>query len=141
MKPFLSDEGSQCSQINLVDQNNITFDDKSLSKEFSNFFDTAVKNLDMKGSQVSHVIEDSDPIDIALNKYVSHPSMLKIKEYFNEPTEFNFSDLIPNDIEKEIKKLDSSKTDIFKNITPISLKEALDICSPFLCDIWADEIV
>ena len=57
----------------------------------------------MKGSQVSHVNEDSDPIDIALNKYVNHPSMLKIKEYFNEPTEFNFSDLIPNDIEKEIK--------------------------------------
>ena len=95
----------------------------------------------MKGSQVSHVNEDSDPIDIALNKCVNHPSMLKIKEYFNEPTEFNFSDLIPNDIEKEIKKLDSSKKDIFKNITTKSLKEALDICSPFLCDIWADEIV
>ena len=95
----------------------------------------------MKGSQVSHVNEDSDPIDIALNKYVNHPSMLKIKEYFNESPEFNFSDLIPNDIEKEIKKLDSSKKDIFKNITPKSIKEALDICSLFLCDIWADEIV
>ena len=65
MKPFLSDEGSQCSQINLVELNKVIFDDKSLSKEFSNFFDTAVKNLDMKGSQVSHVNENSDPIDIA----------------------------------------------------------------------------
>ena len=44
-------------------------------------------------------------------------------------------------MKKEIKNLDSSKTDTFKNITPKSLKEALDICSPFLCDIWADEIV
>ena len=43
-------------------------DDESLSKEFSNFFDTKVKNLDVKGPQVSHVNEDSDPIVIALNK-------------------------------------------------------------------------
>ena len=53
----------------------------------------------MKGSQVSHVNEDSNPVDITLNKYVSQPSILKIKEYFSEHTEFNFSDLIPNDIE------------------------------------------
>ena len=59
----------------------------------------------MKEPQVTHVNEDSDPFDIALNKYVNHPSILKIKEYFNEHTEFNFSDLIPNDIEKEIKQL------------------------------------
>ena len=42
-KPFLSDKGSQCSQINLAYQDNIIFDGKNLSKEFSNFFDTAVK--------------------------------------------------------------------------------------------------
>ena len=45
-----------------------------------------VKNLDAKGPQVSHVHEDSDPIDIALNKHVGHPSILKTKEYFNELT-------------------------------------------------------
>ena len=53
----------------------------------------------MAEPQISHVNEDSDPIHTALNKYVNHPSILKIKEYFNEHTEFNFSDLIPNDIE------------------------------------------
>ena len=42
-----------------------------------------MKTLDAKGPQVSHVNEDYDPIDIALNKYVSHPSTFKIKEYFN----------------------------------------------------------
>ena len=64
-----------------------------------------------------------------------------MKGYFNEHTEFNFSDLIPNDIDKEINNLDSSKKGTFKNITPKSLKGVLDICSPFLCDIWADEII
>ena len=100
-----------------------------------------MKNLDAKGPQVSHVNEDSDPIDIALNKYVGHPSIFKIKEYFNEPTECNFSEVIPNDIKIEIKNLESSKEGTFKNITPKSPKEAQDICSPLSCNIWAKEIV
>ena len=61
-------KGLQCSQINLVDQDNLISDYKSLSKEFSNFFDTAVKNFDIKGPQIFHVNEDSDPIHFVLNK-------------------------------------------------------------------------
>ena len=49
VEPFLSDTVSQCSEINLVDDDNVMLNDKSLSKEFSNFFDTAVKNLYVKG--------------------------------------------------------------------------------------------
>ena len=79
VEPFLSNEGSQCSQINFGDQNNVILYDKSSSKEISNFFDTTVKNLDVKGPWVSHVNESSDPIDIALNKYVDHSSIFKIK--------------------------------------------------------------
>ena len=66
--PFLLDDGSQCSQINLFDQDNVISYDKSLSEKFSNFFDTAVKNFDIKGPQISHVNENYNPIDFALNK-------------------------------------------------------------------------
>ena len=98
VEPLLSDEGSQSSQINLVDQDNVILYDKSLSKEFSNFFDTVAKNLCVKGPQVSHVNENSDPIDINLNKYVDHSSIFKIKEYFNKS---NLSEVTPNYIKKE----------------------------------------
>ena len=135
VKPFLPGKGSQCAQINLVDQDNVISDDKNLSKEFGNLFGTALKTLDFKKPPVSPVNEDSDPIDIALTKYVDHPSILKIKEYFNEPTEFNFSEVITNDIQTEIKNLDSSKKGSFKNITPKSLKKAADVYSPLLCNI------
>ena len=60
-----------------------------------------MKNSYIKGLHVCHVNEDSDPIDVALNKYVDHRSLLKMKEYFKEPTELNFSEAIPNDIEKK----------------------------------------
>ena len=96
--PFLSNEGSQCSQINLGDQDNVIPYDKKFSKEFSNFSDTAVKNLDVKGPQVSHVNENSDPIDITLNKYVDLSKIFKTKEYFNKSTESNFLEVTPNDI-------------------------------------------
>ena len=111
VEPLLSDEGSQSSQINLVDQDNVILYDKSLSKEFSNFFDTVVKNLCVKGPQVSHVNENSDPIDINLNKYVDHSSIFKIKEYFNKYTESDFLEITPNNIKKQIKNLDSPKKD------------------------------
>ena len=57
-----------------------------------------MKNLYVKGHQVSLVNENSDPIDINLNKYVDHPSIFKIKEYFNQSTESNFSEITPNNI-------------------------------------------
>ena len=49
-----------------------------------------MKSFDIKGPQISYVNEDSDPIDFVLINHVDHPSILKIKEYFNETTEFNF---------------------------------------------------
>ena len=42
---------------------------------------------------------------------------------------------MPNDIEKKVPNLDSSKEGTFKSTTPKSLKEAVDICTPLLCDI------
>ena len=69
------------------------------------------KIKDVKGHQVSLVNENSDPIDINLNKYVDHPSMFKIKEYFNKYTESNFLEITPNNIKKQIKNLDSPKKD------------------------------
>ena len=112
-------------------------------KIYQNIFVTLLMrhwNLDVNGPQVSNVNEDPDSIDIALNKYVDHPIILKTKEYFNEPTEFNFPEVIPHDFEEEIKKLDSSKKGTFKDNTLKSIKEASDVFSPKLCDIWDQEI-
>ena len=70
-----------------------------------------MKNLYVKGHQVSHVNENSDLTDINLNKYVCQTSIFKIKEYFNKSTESNFLGITPTDINKEIKNLDSPKKD------------------------------
>ena len=40
-----------------------------------------------------------------LNKYIDRSNIIKIKEYVNEPTEYNISKVIPNHIEKKNKKI------------------------------------
>ena len=84
---------------------------KVYQKNLVTFFIRQWKIKDVKGHQVSLVNENSDPIDINLNKYVDHPSMFKIKEYFNKYTESNFLEITPNNIKKQIKNLDSPKKD------------------------------
>ena len=81
-----------------------------------------MKNLDIKGPQVSHVNEDSDPIDFDLNKYVDHSSILKINKYFNEPIDFDFWEVILNDIEKEIKDLNLDSLKILPEISQRSVR-------------------
>ena len=58
-----------------------------------------MKKLDVKGSQVSQVNEDSDPIDIALNKYVNHLVYLKKRNILMNLLS-NFLEVIPNEITK-----------------------------------------
>ena len=46
---FLSDKGSQFSQISHVDQDNLISNDKNSSKESNNFCNMTAKSLDIKG--------------------------------------------------------------------------------------------
>ena len=63
---------------------------------------------------MSHVNKGLDKfldiyITIVLNKYLDHSGIFSIQQYFNEPTEFDFTEEILNDIEKEMKNLNGSK--------------------------------
>ena len=60
---------------------------------------------------------------------------------FHECTGLNCSEVMSNNIDKEMNDLDTLKMRTFKNITPKYPKEAADVCSPLLCDIWTGEIV
>ena len=64
----------------------------------------------------------------------SYDRILKMKEYFNEPTELKFQKEYKMILEKKWT-LDSSKKGTFKIITPKFLKKAADLCSSLICDI------
>ena len=81
-----------------------------------------------------------DPVDIAIKKFQTQPSILNIKENI-ESSMFSFNEVDLSDIEMELKNLNSKKASTFKNITSKQLKQTADICSESLLNIWNDEIV
>ena len=75
---------------------------------------------------------------IACNKkYSKHPSILRIKQYFKNPTEFSF---VPVDIVKEIKNLNIKKAAPQDDIPVKILKLNNDIFSQYLSQIFNESI-
>ena len=55
MKPFLSNKATQSSQIRLVDENNVISEEAAVAETLNNFFDKAVKDLEIKEKSVPTV--------------------------------------------------------------------------------------
>ena len=130
VKPFLSNKSTQTSQITLVDENNIISEEGEVAEMLNNFFDNAVKDLEINENQyiLSNTIETDDPVDIAVEKYKSHPSILAIKENVSSSV-FHFKTVTLNDIENEISNLDSTKNGTIHGIPTKHPKDASDICT------------
>ena len=74
-----------------------------------------------------------DPVEAALHKFSSHPSVWKIKQYYNISNDFDeyeheFSYVTASTVRKHILSLDDSKK-TSGNISPSVLKLAVDICT------------
>ena len=53
--------------------------------------------------------DETVPLLHAIKKYIKHPSILRIKQYFKDLTEFSFEPVDKDVIAKEIKNLDTKK--------------------------------
>ena len=83
------------------------------------------------------VVGLKDPIEIAINKYDQHPSILTIKEKVPANIhKFSFKETILTEMEKEVKNLNPKKASTYNNIPTKILKSLSDICSPILKDMW-----
>ena len=83
VKPLFSDKTISSQKIILIDSSVIVNDDQNVSELFSDFFNDAVKNLDINMNQnliSSDIIKEADPISLTINKYKNHPSIINICE-------------------------------------------------------------
>ena len=69
-----------------------------------------------------------DPVQAAILKYANHPSILKTNEVITK-TPFSFQNVSMNEIQIELKKLNTTKGNTFKNIPAKLFK----ICVVSLC--------
>ena len=102
--------------------------DKDVSELFNICFGDAVHKLDIQENVylLNQTNSTNDPVESAIETYDSQPSILKIKEKVTVSV-FNFKDACLEDVEKELKSLNTKKATTFKNIPSKLLKQQSDI--------------
>ena len=118
-----------------------------MAQKLNDFFSNSVKFLEIpRNSYLTNLTDHlTDPLDIAIEKFNSHPSVLKIKERVQNDSCFNFHHVtlkeIEKEIEKEISNLSTKKSSTFNCIPIASLKENIDITRIIIHDIFSAMIM
>ena len=124
-----------------MENDKIVSDDLAVAELMNNYFSNIVPLLNIQGYKTNYIYDrNSDEIFNAINKFDTHPSIIKIRETntITEPFFFTIPDLL--DIEKEILKLNNNKPTTDNNIPSKILKENGNICAPYLAKIYADSV-
>ena len=103
--------------------------DKETAKVLNEFFSNVVNNLNIpQFNQIDRTSENiSDPVIIAIVKYIAHPSVIAIKENCTPKSNFNFLFVEKVDILKEIQMLQSNKATQNTDIPTKLIKDNTDI--------------
>ena len=117
-------------------------DDAKIAKTFNSLFGNMLNTLNIEKDEsiFCDARDKTDPSLRAIEKYNKHRSILKIKHYFKNPTEFSFVPADKDVITKEIKNLHTKKTVTQDNIPVKILKLSNDIFSQYLSKIFNESI-
>ena len=112
---------------------------------FNNFFEHAVDNLGIQEYQSDHNIDikyiSDDPIDYAIVKYKNCPSIIMINENVSFESQFSFTAVNEDDIQRKMLNLNSKKPGTSGNVPTNMLKSSSEICNVALQNIWNSEIL
>ena len=131
IKPLFSDKSPRNQKITLVNGDKIVSDDGEVSESLNTFFRDAVHNLDIKENifLLNETTNIDDPIDMAIKKFESHPSILKIQEKVSSPI-FSFTSVSLKELEQEVESLNPQKGTITNSIPSNILKQHFEIYGP-----------
>ena len=101
--------------------------DSKIAEKLNQFFKNAVSTLGI--TENSFVINEeykniSDPVQRAIVKVKSHPSISLVKNKITNRNNFKFEPVSLSDIELEIRLLNPKKVSTYKNIPPKILKSS-----------------
>ena len=141
INPLFSEKHNKSRKITLIENDDIISNDANVAELMNKHFSNAVDNLDIVGYLTTENIDsEDDTISKIIYKYKDHPSILKIKE-LDIKEKFSFMLSTVEDMEREIKNLNTNKPTTFNNIPAKSLVENSEICSPFISKIFNDSIL
>ena len=97
VKPLFSDKQKSIPRDLILVENDILISDKlKVAEKLNNFFIKAVENLEIE-PDLSETKSDTpdENIQVIIDQYKSHPSIVKIKENVGEGNSFSFKDTTP----------------------------------------------
>ena len=142
VKPMFSDKVKQTQNISLVENENIITDHKEVAQTFNQFFINVVPNLNITIPNYNITITDgiTDKVEVAIKKYETHPSIIKIKYSIKTNKCFSFTHVTEEDVLSIVKSLDPAKSTTNKNIPIKILKSNIDVCIKELTSIFNNMI-
>ena len=117
LKPLLTNKGVNAPNITLIETQLIVNADVEVAETLNSFFPDATKSLHINENRyiLNDTLDLTDPIDIALKKFESHPSILIIKDKVSA-SPFTFNTVTLEDVQSEIRNLNPNKASTVSNI-------------------------
>ena len=118
-------------------------DDAEVANCLNNFFSYIVKNLEIPKYDVEddlHLNMNSHPTLKAVFKYKNHPSIISIRRFRHQVSNFNFSCIDKNTVLKEIRGLSTTKASQDNDLPVKILKENADYFAEFICIQFNDSV-
>ena len=143
IKPFLSEKTKSREKITLIENENLVSDDAEVANCLNNFFSNIAKNLEIPKYDVEddlHLNMNSRPTLKAVFKYKNHPSIISIRRFRHQVSNFNFSCIDKNTVLKEIRGLSTTKASQDNDLPVKILKENADYFAEFICIQFNDSV-
>ena len=135
---FAEKNKTSTNNIIIVENDTITTDKKQVAEKLNNFFIDSVANLEIDPflEEEPRNLDSRDDIPTIIQKYRSHPSILKIKEHVKFDLRFAFNDVSEEKVLRDISDLNPKKAHIENDIPTNLLIETGDIVSEYVSKIY-----
>ena len=131
VKPLFSGKVQVNSAITLIEDGKMVSEDSEIAEIFNHFFANITESLGISANESLMLPADDiqDPIDRAIRKFDSHPSICEIKENTTFFERFEFREVAVEDVAVHIRKLSTNKASPVNRIPARILKENSDLFS------------
>ena len=118
----------------MLEKDKILRDDNEVAKQFHSYFNSTVSSLGITENKYASQknIPYSEPIDKAIMKFQFCPSIVPIKGKINVSNSFSFTEIETDDVEKEIRSLNSKKSGSQNDIPAKIIKKCASSTVPVL---------
>ena len=129
IKPFLTSKQPSCQNIILKEDDEIITDEREICNIFNDFFSHVAMDIGFK-DDIPDDFKTADGFAKIIDKYSSHPSIIKIRENIQTLHHFYFTAVNDKYIEKLMQRMDPKKAQGYDNIPSKLLRiGASGICS------------